>query len=451
MNPPYIHWISAIPVWLARQIGARSDFVATFFTAAIAAVSLVVSDRLIASGTSADSAPRALLLIAAIVVLFAPGYDFGQREHWMVLLTLPYIIVRSRRTDDIAISNTAAALVGVAACLGFGIKPYYLLAPVVLEVWLLMRTRRPLVWIAPETIAMGVTGLVCLGFVLGYAPAYFGEELPKVLLSYWAFNSTLPEVLWAAVESATPAVVLGALGYAILGRGERIPTLAQAFAVAGVGFLVGAFLQVKAWSYHFLPAAVFLDLAAAVLLMNETVRSGANTIRLGALMLVVLIIGAGSPSVRELMRRFDDAGTTTRVERLAAVFRSHPGPNRTVAGFLTSPRDVYPAVIASGVKWAVPFCCDYLVAASVRADEAPADQRQAIKAAGLEQAERVVATIRAKRPGVIVVDAGKRKLGFGNRKFDYLPWLDAHTGFANILQHYREIGPVGRFRLFVRK
>ena len=115
MNPPHVYRFSAIPVWLARQIGARSDIVATIFMAAIGALSLVASGRLITPGKSADSAPRALLLVAAFVVLFAPGYDFGQREHWMVLLTLPYIIVRSRRADDMALSSAVAALIGVAA------------------------------------------------------------------------------------------------------------------------------------------------------------------------------------------------------------------------------------------------------------------------------------------------------------------------------------------------
>ena len=350
-------------------------------------------------------------------MLFAPGYDFGQREHWMVLLTLPYIIVRSRRADDMALSSAAAALIGVAACLGFCIKPFYLLVPIAIEIWLLARTRRPFVWISPETMAMVITGLVYLGLVIVFTPTYFEEELPNVLLGYWAYKSTLSEVLWTAVMLTGPAAALAWLGYSTLRHGERIPTLAQAFAVAGLAFLVSALLQMKPWPYHFLPSVIFLDLAAAVLLISGTPRPGASAIRLGAL-LVLIVIGC-SPSAAEAVRSFDNSGTIARVEKLAAIFRANPGPNGTVAGFLTSPRDVYPAVIAARMKWAVPFCCDYLIAAAVRADEAPAAKRQAIKAAGLDQAKRVVAAMRAKEPGVIVIDAGNSKLGFGDRKFDY--------------------------------
>jgi hypothetical protein len=122
-----------------------------------------------------------------------------------------------------------------------------------------------------------------------------------------------------------------------------------------------------------------------------------------------------------------------------------------VASFLTSPRDVYPAVVAADMKWAAPFCCNYLIAAAARAEEAPAANRQAVEAAGLAQSERVVATMRTRKPGVIVIDAGSSKLGFAHRRFYYLQWLDARTGFADILRHYREIDPVGPFRLFVRE
>jgi hypothetical protein len=340
-------------------------------------------------------------------------------------------------------------MIGVAACLGFCIKPYYLLVPVALELWLLMRTRRSLVWIAPETMAMGIAGLAYLVAVIVYVPTYFSEALPNALLGYWSFKGALSTVLWVAVILTVPAVVLGLLGYITRRRVEGIPTLAQAFAMTGVAFLVAAVWQMKPWSYHFLPSAVFLDLAVAVLLVGPAARAGASTIRFGALF--ALVVCGCLPSITEVDLRFNDNATAARVEKLAAVFRAHPGPNAEVAGFLTSPRDVFPAVVASRMNWAVPFCCDYLIAAAVRADEAPAAERQAIRTAGVNQAERAIAAMRAKKPGVIVIDAGKRMLGFRNLDFDYLRWLGARTDVADLLRHYREIGPVGSFRLFVRK
>jgi hypothetical protein len=104
MNPPHVWWISAMPVWLARQIGLRLDVAASVFTVAMAVLSIAAVARLTATA-GLGRIPRSLFLVlAALLVLFIPGYDFGQREHWMVLLTLPYIVARGCRLNNSAIS-----------------------------------------------------------------------------------------------------------------------------------------------------------------------------------------------------------------------------------------------------------------------------------------------------------------------------------------------------------
>lgn len=59
--------------------------------------------------------------------------------------------------------------------------------------------------------------------------------------------------------------------------------------------------------------------------------------------------------------------------------------------------------------------------------------------------------MRAKEPGVIVLATGDDMLGFNHQTFAYLAWLSAHTDFANVFAHYREINPIGSSRIFVRK
>ena len=51
-----------------------------------------------------------------------------------------------------------------------------------------MRTRRSFIWIAPETMAMGIAGLAYLVAVIVYVPTYFSEALPNALLGYWSFK-----------------------------------------------------------------------------------------------------------------------------------------------------------------------------------------------------------------------------------------------------------------------
>jgi len=443
LNPPHVWWISAVPVWLARQIGVRADIAATIFTALMAAVSLLTCDGLIEATSPAGLTRRAVVPIAAILVLFFPGYDFGQREHWALLLTLPYVVARSRRITGTTISNTAGFAIGITACLGFCIKPYFLLVPISLEIWLLARTRRPFVWVSPETIAMTITGFVYFGLIVIYVPSYLKRDVPNLLLGYWANQSPLPEVMFWAIIWLAPAGALALFGYLTHPQGEPTSALAQAFAVAGTAYLVAALAHTGGASYHFLPSVVFFVLSALVLLIAGMPQ------RIGAIA-VLIAIGFFLPSAAEAVITFAGGGPTALINQLAAVFRANPGPNRTVAGFITAPIDVFPAVIASEMKWADPFCC-YLIAAAARVDEARAADRPAIWAAGLNQAEMVIAAVRTKKPGVIVIDAHDHMMGFGKRKFDYVEWLDAHTDFVSILADYHEINPITHYRIFVRK
>jgi hypothetical protein len=449
INPPHVWWISAVPVWLARQVGMRLEIATTAFTALLAVVSLVAVDRLIASNGSGEPTRRAFVPIAAILVLFVPGYDFSQREHWMILLTLPYVVARSVRVAGAAPPTASAILIGVAACLGFCIKPYYLLVPVALEIWQLVRTRRPRLLFCPETIALGVTGVIYAGLTLIFARSYLEVEVPSALLGYWSYKSPMLEVLGSAVVQLAPAAVLASFAALTRKSGERIHPLAQAFAVVGAATLVAAVIQMKPWPYHFLPSNVFFGLSVLIFLLSGTPRAGTQALRHAAV--AILIVLGFSFSVVPAIPSAEGNGTARRVDELAAVFRANPGTNRTVFGFITSPRDIFPAVLAARMTWAAPFCCGYLIAAGVRADEAPAADRAAIRRAGQEQAEMAVAAARAMEPGIIVIATGEDMLGFNGRNFDYLDWLGVHTDFMSVLARYREISPIGTFRVFVKK
>jgi hypothetical protein len=255
------------------------------------------------------------------------------------------------------------------------------------------------------------------------------------------------DVLITAIVLLAPTAMLLLIVHRSRRRNDRIPALTEVCAVAGAASLVAALIQMKPWSYHFLPSNLFFAIAIVALLVAGRSHTDRRTLRRIAFAMVAIM--AVVPTGLELARAFD--ASSGRASQLAEIFRSNPGPNRTVFGFTTSLRDVFPAVVAAQVEWAAPFCCEYLIAAAVRADEAPAADRTKIRAAGLNQAEIAVSAVRIKQPGVIVVATGNDMLGFNGRSFDYLEWLGAHTDFKRVLLQYREISPIGSFRVFVRK
>ena len=308
INMPHVWWISAVPVWFARQLGLRPDIAATAFTVAMAILSLAGVAHLIAAAGFTRFARNLFLVFAALLVLFVPGYDFGQREHWMVLLTLPYIVACGCRPNKLVLPAAVGAAVGVAACPGFCIKPYFLLVPVALEIWILVRLRRPSLAIRSETIAMVTAGIVCAGLTVTYAWSYLEVDMPTALLAYWSYNSSLQEVFLSAAILLAPASMLVAVAYLARQKDVQTSALAQALAVAGAASLVAALIQAKPWSYHFLPAIIFFNLSAVALLAAEKPRADKLTLR--RIAFAILVAMAIAPTAFEAKRIFEGTSSS---------------------------------------------------------------------------------------------------------------------------------------------
>ncbi len=213
-------------------------------------------------------------------------------------------------------------------------KPHFLLVPIALEIWLLARTRRALIWLAPETIALAVTGFVCAAAIVVYAPAYIERVVPDALLGYWVSNSPLPTVVFAGATLLAPVGALVVLGYLTLRDGERTPALAQAFGIAGAASLVFALIQMKPWPYHFLPSVLYCGLCAAALLLLGKPRAGANNIRLGAIAVLV----AMSFRIRRLKSFAASKATAPQAALLNSPMFSVQMPDRSARSSAFLPR-----------------------------------------------------------------------------------------------------------------
>jgi hypothetical protein len=440
VNPPLAWWIAMVPAATARATGMPVGVVASVFAAALGAATLTISLWLVAREGAGPLAQRTLALAGAYLLVAAPGYDFGQREHLMVLLGLPYILLRGTERRP---APTVAFAIGLAGAAGFCLKPYFMLVPLGIEAWRWLRTCRIAGLIAPETVAVGLFGVGYATAIVLFAPAYLHGVVPAALAGYWAYDNSSAAVFKEAVMRALPAVLALAVAVTTGKRLKAMPSQAQALAIAGAMSLIGALIQMKGWRYHLLPMMIFLSFGACVACLAPAQASPGRLAR--ALALAAALIACFPASALRT-----SGATAASVAELTDAFRRFAGPDGTVFGFVTSPRDVHPAVLAAGVKWAAPFCCVYLLPGLARASEALPAKRDAIEAAGRAQLEVALNVVRTGKPEVIVVDEAAAKLGFGERPFDYLHWLSRDPAWAAEFSKYRDAGLAGHFRLLVR-
>jgi hypothetical protein len=231
-------------------------------------ITIASSVRLLSCHPRVTAAGRAAAALALTVAIFPlVGGIFGQREHLAVILALPLLAAATLRAESVPIGRGTAIAIGIAAGLGLGIKPHYVL------VWLailvaravLTRVRRPR--LLPEDVAVLA---VWVGYVLAvvvFTPGYF-ELAAGSARAYLGFGShSLRYILF----DDSPAIgwYVAVVGWWLLTPDHRNDSVGMATAAAGAGFLAAVAAQHKGWSYHFYP----VNACAFLLAVSTSVRA----------------------------------------------------------------------------------------------------------------------------------------------------------------------------------
>ena len=133
-NPPLIFYLHALPILLAKITGIKIIYVLRLVILAFIILSVVSSRlllrKIIVKKEERHSTDFQLLNIIsygiALALLYLPAQEFGQREHFFVILTLPYMILAVYRLQHHSLKTKFALGIGFMAGPGFSIKPFFL-------------------------------------------------------------------------------------------------------------------------------------------------------------------------------------------------------------------------------------------------------------------------------------------------------------------------------------
>ncbi|HEY4123607.1 MAG TPA: hypothetical protein VGM36_03275 [Rhizomicrobium sp.] len=426
VNPPLAWWLTEMPAAFSQATGLPPSISFCGFVAIAGAVSILIALRMMPA-----QMPRSnLVLFAAFsawAFLFMPGYDFGQREHLMAMMALPYLCAAASRAKGESAAPPLRLVAGILAGIGFCLKPYFLFIPLLVEIWLWSRARR-LRFLRIETVTMALAGVVYLLAVIACAPDYLALVVPKAAVGYGAYQAAFFDVAFQLLLKLAPiAFGVGLVAFANVPRGLSLT--AQSFLVAAASAALAYFIQSKGWAYQMYPVIAFASVAAAL-----QDAPGKSLISAAGMAIVLL-----SGSQNAYLQIVDADGTRARVAALSTDFHHH-----SVFAFITSPRDIHPAVVESGATWRAPACCLYLLPAAVEGRSAAAI------VAGKQQAQEQVSRLIRNAPDVVVVDDNRFKLGFGARTFDYLAYFQNDPRFAHFWRGYHEVSRIENFRVFRR-
>ena len=460
INPPLIIALNLPAVLLARVLGISDILAYRALTIATLAGALAFADWSLRwiLGPGADTLRRRLVLVLAFALFVAVGNDFGQREHLLVALALPYVLLAVGRVGGRAAPAGPALAAGVLAGVGLAIKPHFLLVWAAVEGYAVWRLRAK----RPSYEASGVAAFLAL-YLAGVAlltPQYFGV-VQLLGPAYFGFgHDSFLHVL--VMAPSAPVFYLAVLAWAALRREAKHRDLWTVLLVALVASFVAGAAQQKGWSYHFYPSEVFA-LALLALTVLDVRRPLVRPVQrvyaaVGLAALGTSVLSSVGMSISRI-RHHDPVRERERaqVEALMAGLRRHAPAGGSLYMLSYTIEAGFPLVNYSGVRWASRLPCLWIIEAVYQDQLRAASPLRFHRRDQMGPAERylndaVYEDLTRHRPDVLMVLRHARDIPENAHPTGGLPRLfrAGSADRAEVLSRYRLAEEVDQYLLYVR-
>lgn len=280
-NPPLICYMGAIPAMVAEVFHIPPPTAFSFTVYGLICYSTAAS--FYAGTRIADSHARLSAAVLAAAIPFhglfislhrlVSLFNFGQREHLMMLACLPFFLLRWTAYQNQGSNRVIAFVIGLIAGLGFCLKPWFLFIPLATEVYFLISTKRAATVKRPEMTgalaAFMLYGLAILMMAPEARHAYFDLAVPTYMYGYAYFEKSSIYLLNYPATGSQHLIYLagaGSIAAVMLFRTSRllIPVLVLMLGCAAVYFV-----QAKGWPYHLLPLSMTASLLAVLIVFES--------------------------------------------------------------------------------------------------------------------------------------------------------------------------------------
>ena len=435
-NPPLAWYLSMPTTALAMALNVpldRTFTIALALAGAFSAATLVWLRPLNMSVRQSTT----LAAVAVIALVTITGREFGQREPLMMIMVLPYLALGGRRFDGGPVPGLAARIaIGVIAGLGFALKPYFLVVPLLIEVVLRLWGRGSRTLFRSENVSAAAVILAYGLWVLAFEQTYLYEIIPLVREIYWSFDYPI-----SAISGRLIPLILGVIPFTYLAF-KRKDGLGLVLSAAFFGFIFSYLVQHKGYDYHLIPSRTLALLLAARFMLEPSLE---RIYRWAALALVLSYFALWMDKSVQWWARAQPGGSLYReIEQINNSITRHASGGRylviTIRTYPNFPAGIYaPARYASrtNAQWFLP------AVAQLRAKGLPATSIE-------RHARDFISYDMRTKPELVLLDTNARGHTPGPRDFDILKFYQEDAGFLQEWRHYREIESIGQYRQFVR-
>jgi len=457
MNPPLIVVFNMAAVVFARFLGIPDILAYRLGCAAMLLGVLLLAGWLLRRLLPGDvGVRRAVVLLLAFALFVLPGQDFGEREHLLAALLLPYLLLAATRVAGQPIPTPVAALVGILAASAFALKPQFVVLWIVVEAYIRLSHRVGRARVLPETVAVAGVLLLYSVAILLWAPGYL--RLVRLLAGPYARFLYVP--FWELLIRGPGALltVFAVLASVSLQRYVRRAALLRVFTLGALACLVAGAAQQKGFSYHFYPAIALstLVLGVAVLESRDSVRNWVSSvyrvIALSVVATVVLVacVNAAVSTVRpprDLEQR--------NMEQLVPVVRTRArGEGVYVMSYNIS--SAYPLLNYAGARSASRFAQLWILASAYMDQLKGTQPLRYHTPSEMSPSERflnraVLEDLQDQRPKLLIVLQHARDLPInGFRRLDYVAYFGRDPRIKRIFEDYQLVTELEGYVVYER-
>jgi len=330
-NPPMIFYLQIPAIIFAKISGIKIIYCFRVYLLTLIVLCVVCSHILFEKLFKKSTILISLMSLAlACILLFQPASQFGQREHFLIILTSPYLLLAACRLEKINIRKPLAFLIGIMAGIGFSIKPFFLTTLLLIELLFIYKQKNILGWLRIESITATMI-ILCYGVsVIFFFPAYWQIILPIWMPYYRGIIRPWLEVLTNTSFLFCSAI----LGTSLLTNRKEEPhsTLKLIFSLALFGYLITYLIPRVAWFYHIIPALSIACLYFVLILgeLAEIIFDLSNRIRD---FLFICLLGAGGlfvPVLNTITSTFESIAefhSDTTMSKLSTFINQHKPDN----------------------------------------------------------------------------------------------------------------------------
>lgn len=424
-NPPLIFLLYYSPVALSKFFHINSIIAFRLYLLLMSSLSLYVCYFLIRKLFSKYNTLLAYSFFTVIVLsfLFLPLIEFGEREHLMLILTMPYFLLISYQLQENKTINLYARIgIGFFAGVGFAIKPYFIIVPILLELYYLFKTHKILAWMRWETLPIFVFMVVYLTCILIFFPEYMSTIVPMGMMFYYqGFGYPWNLVI---LQPVVFFCVFALLFHLIQYKANPYKILTSVLVIAAMGFLLSYLIQRTPWYYHALPVYTLAGLILVVLIGASFSNSYNPTLQFIFIAVSLILPIYNVQHIYPYVSTYNQS----HVE-IVDFFQSHVG-HKSVYFISATPNELLSAIDYTDVIYNSRF--QHLVWIPGAVKQTLSQQQIDIENSFINMVSEDLIN---QKPDYIFVDANENKRFFLH-PFDYLTYFSSHPKFKSIWNKY---------------